>query len=846
MPFAKGLVSSRSCADLSLLNCTQSCTAESDLEPDEMKDLRSFTGVRSPYKIMAVSPEGSQIMFKKDNKTLYLYNVDDIMKCCDINMRGIDVCHEDDTIFDIAFLGSQSVVIVLQDSESRLFILQGTLDLNSKTLSATSPVTATHISCRKHHSTCVIYDETGPVLISYPISYSSKAKAKAGHIEGPKIELLHLSEFYEKAGIRTLTVQPVVKDSNALFCDPFIFRNRLYLFNRFSNSIICISLFGNDKGEVRLLNTYPDPKNDRPNNKYANKSLLLLDDILLAYFHQRLDKADEEPQLWKLELGSMNWRRLQLSLNHHYPAGRVTLQRAAELPVAFLHGECARTNCQEKAHLYQLSLQQECIKPLNSFTNVNINSIEEKISDSVRRSISSVDIHCPSPSTSSASSSPKPSTSKMPPSMRYASKRNSRDKGKRSSSVSAVSKLSTISLSDSPHTQSSTQYVRWSEEMVSEGDAVTLSEQLILAKDMGYTDDEITQAVSMNCAKDGSYRPFSSTNAMIDMLARVQRMCESSGTSNSVNNSINNNNMITSTDSGLELDKSYSSRCSPPHTPASGVRRTTSFHSTTSAARTHDDDLNSPLRDARCLRSKPFQLQRLLDAFEKEQKRFSDESTRSIKILEEKCKQLMDKEEILKSRLESKDQEIQSLKAQLHDQATLAEQLKAAKAKLASEEIDNRNRSDQIRVLTMQAEAVKKQHDSEILEKVTRINELLSKLNSAEDANRPLREKNIKLQKEIDELTKQLTKKQAELDKCSNYYDEIRKAEQLIEEIRLERDEFRSTLNKIPTCVICLDKRPQMLYMPCSHFVCCESCGSRFEQCPTCRQKICGKITVFQ
>lgn len=35
----------------------------------------------------------------------------------------------------------------------------------------------------------------------------------------------------------------------------------------------------------------------------------------------------------------------------------------------------------------------------------------------------------------------------------------------------------------------------------------------------------------------------------------------------------------------------------------------------------------------------------------------------------------------------------------------------------------------------------------------------------------------------------------------------MRKAEQLIEQIRLERDEVRSTLNKIPTCVICLDKR---------------------------------------
>ncbi|CAG9537851.1 unnamed protein product [Cercopithifilaria johnstoni] len=62
--------------------------------------------------------------------------------------------------------------------------------------------------------------------------------------------------------------------------------------------------------------------------------------------------------------------------------------------------------------------------------------------------------------------------------------------------------------------------------MAEESDTLTMSEQLRLAKDMGYSDEEIMQAISMNCDNDGSYRAFSSTNAMIDMLARVQRMCE--------------------------------------------------------------------------------------------------------------------------------------------------------------------------------------------------------------------------------------------------------------------------------------------------------------------------------
>uniref|UniRef100_A0A0M3I3P9 Nif11 domain-containing protein n=1 Tax=Ascaris lumbricoides TaxID=6252 RepID=A0A0M3I3P9_ASCLU len=39
--------------------------------------------------------------------------------------------------------------------------------------------------------------------------------------------------------------------------------------------------------------------------------------------------------------------------------------------------------------------------------------------------------------------------------------------------------------------------------MANEGGALTISEQLKLAKDMGYTDEEIMQAVNLNCARDG-------------------------------------------------------------------------------------------------------------------------------------------------------------------------------------------------------------------------------------------------------------------------------------------------------------------------------------------------------
>lgn len=53
-----------------------------------------------------------------------------------------------------------------------------------------------------------------------------------------------------------------------------------------------------------------------------------------------------------------------------------------------------------------------------------------------------------------------------------------------------------------------------------------------------------------------------------------------------------------------------------------------------------------------------------------------------LECLQDKCKQFADKQAILQARLVEKDAEIQSLKAQLHDQITLKEQLRRTETKL--------------------------------------------------------------------------------------------------------------------------------------------------------------------
>uniref|UniRef100_A0A1I8F0W7 Uncharacterized protein n=1 Tax=Wuchereria bancrofti TaxID=6293 RepID=A0A1I8F0W7_WUCBA len=158
-------------------------------------------------------------------------------------------------------------------------------------------------------------------------------------------------------------------------------------------------------------------------------------------------------------------------------------------------------------------------------------------------------------------------------------------------------------------------------------------------------------------------------------------------------------------------------------------------------------------------RSSPpqFQLQRLLDAFEKEQKSFNDESKRSICALEERCRQFADNQAILQVRLLEKDSEIELLKTQLNTCSAVEEQLRLIKLKLDNELLESKSKTDEIRVLIEQAEVVKKQHENEIREKDEYISKLFAKLKEAEDERKPAFEKTANLQNEIDDLRKQVS-----------------------------------------------------------------------------------------
>ncbi|KAM6110415.1 E3 ubiquitin-protein ligase LRSAM1 isoform 4-T4 [Pterocles gutturalis] len=46
-------------------------------------------------------------------------------------------------------------------------------------------------------------------------------------------------------------------------------------------------------------------------------------------------------------------------------------------------------------------------------------------------------------------------------------------------------------------------------------------------------------------------------------------------------------------------------------------------------------------------------------------------------------------------------------------------------------------------------------------------------------------------------------------------------------------------------CVVCMEQETQMIFLPCGHVCCCQSCCERLHACPLCRQDITQRIRIF-
>ncbi|KAA8494831.1 Tip elongation aberrant protein 1 [Porphyridium purpureum] len=63
-----------------------------------------------------------------------------------------------------------------------------------------------------------------------------------------------------------------------------------------------------------------------------------------------------------------------------------------------------------------------------------------------------------------------------------------------------------------------------------------------------------------------------------------------------------------------------------------------------------------------------------------------------------------------------------------------------------------------------------------------------------------------------------------------------------LEEVRLKTQACRERGPQSDTCVICLDRAPQAMFLWCSHYVCCRVCAAQVQYCPMCREYIYRKV----
>ncbi|XP_051492467.1 E3 ubiquitin-protein ligase LRSAM1 isoform X2 [Apus apus] len=47
-------------------------------------------------------------------------------------------------------------------------------------------------------------------------------------------------------------------------------------------------------------------------------------------------------------------------------------------------------------------------------------------------------------------------------------------------------------------------------------------------------------------------------------------------------------------------------------------------------------------------------------------------------------------------------------------------------------------------------------------------------------------------------------------------------------------------------CVVCMEQETQMVFLPCGHVCCCQTCCQRLQTCPLCRKDIAQRIRIFQ
>ena len=72
--------------------------------------------------------------------------------------------------------------------------------------------------------------------------------------------------------------------------------------------------------------------------------------------------------------------------------------------------------------------------------------------------------------------------------------------------------------------------------------------------------------------------------------------------------------------------------------------------------------------------------------------------------------------------------------------------------------------------------------------------------------------------------------------------------DRVLKKVKKEKDDISRSLEALEdseTCIVCMDKKRGVFFIPCGHLVCCAECSESVDECPMCRKAIGSRKTVY-
>uniref|UniRef100_A0A0K0FLC8 RING-type domain-containing protein n=1 Tax=Strongyloides venezuelensis TaxID=75913 RepID=A0A0K0FLC8_STRVS len=728
---------------------------------------------------------------------------------------------EEFLIFDIFYLKNDKLVLLIKSTNNRhLYIVSGDINIEDGIVYTDDNETVdTGIICdERGRKCCVTFDNIGPVIIDYPVIQ--------GRNNSP-IKLFHISEYFETKVNKLQIIIPEIRPENEVICsNPFISKNYIYFFIQMSTQILAIPItsdnytYTENHFKAKILNTYSNKSKEMPSKNICARDILSFNDFLLVYCYQNLEANIEKPSLWKLNFNSLVWTKIEFSLSHHYPCHDVKLRSYDDR--AFLVGICNIKNCNENNHFFEFNLSE-------LINDDKENSI--KCNLGYKNSITSW----------KSKSASNPNFTMLPSNDKF-----DKDDGLTQSTISLDSGSCSAEENILSHNDKSVTNqvfpLNWSKKMSLEG-VTKVTEQIRQAKEMGYTEDLIFQALQENSLLEDVIIPYSSTSALVDKLIYL---------TNKQNNNTNDNIKTKFTSLGptyLTTSKSFSENTRPKRYERSGNRltgRTNRYHTlgnierspsahtslltSSSSLPTTLSRSNLSLSSQNLLKTAEDSITRLYDTCQKEKEHYLIACKENVKTLEDKLNLEVKHRIRLQTLCEEKEETIRNLRDSVLRYRSYESRL--TKANKSIEEWIAKYQGSEMERINSEAEFNRR------IDKLTKEKELLQRKIEVQALDRQkikdLTSENGKLKEKVNQLESRI-----------ELFSDKESYERQLNDLKVENYRLTQQINSMSLCLCCCTNKPDTIFLPCWHLLCCQNCSTSLYDCPICRTSLQGKVKVF-